>query len=365
MLHKFIIPGIKLDLSLYIAEDKFDMELAKSNGVPYICWNKGDDALAKYVLRPFLERMFPGIKWDELLGRRPKYKTEIVMVPGRKKEATNEVVDDSSPIKDNTNEVNGHTFRKDKDGNITRTADVATTYRSFSLDGYNQNRVIDEVPLETFVGDLSSSVNIDTLLQLHLLPQFIGDMADCIRTNILNGHQWREGYNKRRGLIVGNNDVATQKRNLIIADISASIPDGISHTILQLLRTMSTQCNADLIVTGRKSYYWRMEDEFPTPEQMRMMIPRGNEARMFNRILRENIAGHEWGHVFSFGDYDCPTKWSSTKVPLPGTTVEEVHHFHTWARSGRTGYALWTRDLLTKPVEHFDNTWCQFINDKL
>lgn len=365
MLHKFIIPGIKLDLNLYIAEDKSDMELAKSSGIPYICWNKGDDALAKYVLRPFLERMFPGIKWNALLGRKPLYRTEIVMVPGDKEGTTNEVIDDGSPVEDNVTEVRENGFRKDKDGNITRTADVATEHRSFSRDGYEENRVIDEVPLDTFVGDLSSSVNIDTLLQLHLLPQFIGDMADCIRTNILNGHQWREGYNKRRGLIVGNNDVAAQKRNLIIADISASIPDGISHTILQLLRTMSTQCNADLIVTGRKSYYWRMEDEFPTPEEMRKMIPRGNEGRMFNRILKDNIAGHDWGHVFSFGDYDAPGRWSGTKVPLPGTTVEEVHHFHTWAHGACTGYALWTRDLLIRPVEHFDCSWCQFIKENL
>lgn len=365
MLHKFIIPGIMLDLNLYVAEDKFDMELARTNGIPYICWDRGDDALAKYVLRPFLERMFPGIEWDRLLGRMPSYRTEIVMVPGNNKDIINEMNDDGSPVEDNISEVKGNKFRKDKDGTISRIADVATGCRSFSLDGFKENREVDEVPLDMFVGDLSSSVNIDTLLELHLLPQFIGDMADCIRTNILNGHQWREGYNKRRGLIVGNNDVATQKRNLIIADISASIPDGISHTILQLLRTMSTQCNADLIVTGRKSYFWKMEDEFPTPEEMRKMIPRGNEGRMFNRILEDNIVGHEWGHVFSFGDYDEPGRWTCKKVPLAGTSVEEVHHFHTWAAGARTGYALWTKNLLVKPVEHFDCSWCKFIKDEI
>ena len=364
MLHKLVIPGIRVDLNLYVAEDTSDTQMARENGIPYICWNEGDDSLIKYLLRPYLEKMFPGIMWTTVFGPR-EYRSEIVWVPGDKD--VPEELDEPDlqrPYSDNIKEQT-RTFKKDKDGNYTRTVDIATKTRTFSTNGYKVAREVDSIPLDKFVGDISAEVNIDTLMDLRLLPQFVGDMTDCIRTNLLNGHQWREGYNKRRGLIVGNNDAAFQKRNLIIADISASIPDGISHTILKLLKTLRDQCNADLIVTGRKSYYWQAEDELPTPAELRKMIPRGNEGVMFNDILAKNIAGKEWGHVFSFGDEDSPAAFTGRHVYLSGTSVEEVHHFHTWKRNARTGYAEWTADLPVMPVEHFDVSWCSVIKDNL
>lgn len=347
MLQRVTMQGIPLP-RLYIAENINDVALAKSKGIPYVKWNRGQDELIKFILRPFLERMFPDIKWDKVLGPRRRFKTKVEMVNGGH--------DDTSDLSDGS----VSTPDQDDDGTLCETADIAKDYRTF--DRRNGGGDIESVDLSTYVGDLSSHVNLEILQSLRLMPAFIGDILDCIKVNVGSGQFWQEGYNKRRKLYVGNYNSAAQLPNLIILDVSYSIPRGISSTMLMLIDTLRSQVNADLIVTGRHTKWFPMGEPLPSPQRLREMVPLGQESIEFIEIMNKHVRGRHYGHVFSFGDNDRPGLYDNPhlKLDLVGTEVEHVHSYHTWDDK-LTGYCLWCDDLARKPHVSIDTTWCEVI----
>lgn len=351
MLQRVTMQGIPLP-RLYIAENMEDIRIAKANGIPYIKWNKGQDKLIKFILRPFLEKMFPDIKWDKVLGRRPRFKTVVEM--------TNGCHCDDSDTSDGTPSAPN----EDEDGTLTEVADIAEDYRTF--DRRNGGGDVESVDLSVYVGDLSSHINLEVLQSLRLMPAFIGDILECIKINVGSGQFWQEGYNKKRKLYVGNYNCAAQLPNLIILDISYSIPRGISSTMLMLIDTLRSQVNADLIVTGRHTKWFPMNEPLPSPQELRKMIPLGQESAEFVDIMNKHVAGKHYGHVFSFGDNDSPYVYgggkATTDLVLIGTEVEHVHSYHT--RDKRlTGYCRWCEDLAKKPQVSYDTTWCKVIRD--
>lgn len=368
MLQRVTIDGIELP-RLYIAENKSDVALAQEKGIPYVKWSKGQDALIRIIMRPVLEKMFPHIKWNKILGTRNKFKTEVeVYECGTEveqlelvKQLDEHEADESSTyapqeLVDEGIELEHHV---DDDGFITEVADITSDERIF--DGSSGlPDVIHKLSIEDYVGDISSSVNLDVLQKLRLMPAFIGDILDCIRLNVSSGLYWREGYNKRRGLAVGRYDGSRQLPNLIILDVSGSIPRGISATMISLVDTLRTQLTADLIITSDKSRYYPMGSKLPTPQELRDQFHYANESEEFFEILNTCVRGKHYGHVFSFGDNDTPY-YNIFEGSLAGTTVEHVHHYHTNYQV-ETGYAKWCHMLAKKPEVEYDTSWCSVIN---
>lgn len=378
MLQRVMLDGIQLP-RLYIAENQRDVDIAMSNGIPFIRWTKGQDALIRILLRPTLERMFPHINWNRVLGRRRPFETEVeVYEEGSTVDQTelgisldkgdgdgHVELDESKPI-DNGDIIE---HEENDDGTIIEKADITTDERLF--DGGGDDMVVcHKLNLEDYMGDMSSCVNIEVLQRLKLMPQFIGDILDCIKINVGSGMYWREGYNKRLGIPVGRFDSAGQLPNLIILDISGSIPRGISATMISLIDTLRTQLSADLIITSSSSRFYPMGSELPDPQAIRDMFHYGNEAKEFFGILSTYIRGRHYGHVFSFGDNDTPDyfNYGKDKGPiLEGTIVEHVHHYHTgkfyeWgADRFKTGYAKWCHMLASEPLAEYDTSWCNVI----
>lgn len=357
MLQRVMISGIKLP-RLYIAENQEDILLAQQNGIPYIRWKQGQDALIKMLLRPTLERMFPHIKWSLILGPRRKFMTDV------------EVYDTDGETVTGGGTGIRTTYYDDGD-TITETASVTTGERLFRNDADTITAMpMHKLDIETYVGDMSGYVNLEVLQRLRLMPAFIGDILDCVRTNVGNGTYWSEGYNKRLGLPVGRYDSARQLRNLIILDVSGSIPRGISATMLTLVDTLRTQLSADLIITSDISRFYPMGEELPTPQQLRDKFSYNNESDEFFEILQKNIRGHHYGHVISFGDNDTPDYWwgrRNEKYDLQGITVDHVHHYHTGEYAygdTQTGYARWCHMLSRQPVVSYDTSWCSMIKKK-
>lgn len=345
---------------LYIAETTEDAKLAREKGIPYIKWDRGMEDLVKFILRPFIEQMFPHIRWNKVLGPRPRFRTNVIMVDGG--DGIDEDGESMVPV-----------IQRDEDGELIEGADIAVAPRMFR----NKNSKVDitSVPLSEYVGDLSASVNIEVLQSLQLMPAFIGDIMDCIKLNIGSGIHWMEGYNKKRGLYVGNYNAEPELPNLIIIDVSYSIPRGISSTMLMLVDTLRTQVSADVIITGRYSVYYPMGCQLPDPDKIRQIVPLGQESDEFRKILETRIKGRKFGHVFSFGDYDQPYYGSMDSrenygyraqtschdnVGLVGTEVMHVHHYHTKYKD-KTGYAKWCHFLANQPEVSYDTTWCNVI----
>jgi hypothetical protein len=371
-----MMDGIELP-RLYIAENKHDAELAVSKGIPFIRWTQGQDALIRMLLRPVLEQMFPHIKWNLVLGKRRKFRTMVEICEG---------YDDMPDQVDEVGRIDGKAGAEendwspeqaedevdmsglaitDEDGIIVETAGIANGERLFADDKHKMV-VVHNLDIEDYIGDMSSYVNIEMLQRLRLMPAFIGNILDCVKINVGSGIHWAEGYNKRRGLPIGRYNASGQLPNLVILDVSGSIPRGISATMISLIDTLRTQLSADLIITSTNSRFYPMGSELPTPQRIRDMFGYGNEQSDFFGILTKNIRGKHYGHVFSFGDNDTPYYADFLKHPeqwsLEGTVVEHVHHYHTgkWG-NGKTGYAKWCHMLSKPPLEEYDTSWCDVI----
>ena len=366
-------PGIKLPC-VYVTNDDAEVVMLRESGMPFIRTSDDNDRVVLCVLYHWLRRRFPHIDWRRQLGLRAAPRSYVVHVPGSRAsreeaEETRRMVEEAEGDLDVPDEVTRDAPADDAEAGDGGTAeschDVADEEREFCHDGYHEEARDAIVRLEEFCADELSHVNVEQLQALGFLPAFMSDVADAIRTNLLTSMRWRDGWNKRLGCALGDFSVGTKAPNLIILDISGSIPSGISATMLELIDSLRSQAEADLIVTGGSSYYWSASEELPTPGWIRANVDCNNEAVMFYRILRERLAGRHFGNVISFGDNDCPVDFARWYGQEPdedaamGITVDRVMHFHTWQSNTRTGYAKWVRDANPGVEEVFDTSWCE------
>ena len=349
MLEKLVIPGIPLP-RLYVAHTYQDANDAMEAGIPFVRWRKTNDELVKALLRPVLEKMFPYIKWNQQFTS--KFKTNVIEVEGTH-------LDEEPP---GVTIDEGDNAYPNEDGTLSETADIATEERLFKGRGIEATG--EKLSLENYIGDISSHVNIETLQTLKLMPAFIGDITDCIKLNLSERLYWTEGYNKKRRAALGNFNASSQLPNLIILDVSGSIPRGISATMIQLIDTLRTETYSDLIITASISRWYPNGCELPSPQEIRDAFGYGNESEDFVDILNKNVVGRKWGHVISFGDYDTPYTYGDADmdaVKWAGTHVNKVHHYHT-TRKDRTGYAKWCSEFCDAE-EEFDTSWCEIIKN--
>lgn len=372
MLERLSLAGFKLP-TLYIAHNKTDVDTADEAGIPYVCWKGDKDSLLRCLLRPTLEKMFPYIKWNKVLGPKRKFASDIEVVPGRSFEAEPFDDDEDEPVSFEEAEPPEDYHAPDEDGVIHESADIAAEERVFTGEGWEGNK--EALDLETYMGDLSSCVNMEVLQTLKLMPSFVGDIMDCIKSNVSNRGRWTEGYTKKLGVCLGNFNRAGELPNLMILDVSGSIPRGISATMIQLIDTLRSSTHSDLIITASTSKFYAHDEELPSPQDIREEFGYGNESSRFERILKEHVAGRRFGHVISFGDNDTPGYDSMFDhgLNLGGTKVNQVHSYHTgkaWGYSGRnnlkdcTGYSKWTKMLDCDPVLEYDTSWCKVIADE-
>lgn len=334
--------------NIVIAENRQDVQVCRDSGLPFLFWSGTDAELGILVFRRALMKRFPYVKWDHLfadrIGRK-RFRTLILAEQGCKAGEFEEFADDGKVI-DATAPV----------------SDVAGECREFNCKDSRRYKAMEiaQAACDDF------TVDINVLQKLRLMPTFLGDIASAVRVNLASA-LWQEGWTKKLHAPMGNIQGSGEQRNLLIIDISASIPVGISATLLALMDTMKEQARADLIVTGSQSMYWRYDEVHPSIGVIRRIIGRCNESSMFNNILIRNIAGREWGNVIAFGDNDTPKYCDSAMSALADTKVGKFWHYHTGIRcygSNRPcGYAKWQDYVVTQEEPAFDTSWCTCIDD--
>lgn len=188
--------------------------------------------------------------------------------------------------------------------------------------------------LEAFVED-QYLVNFDKLAELKVLPVWLNDLRASIETNIINEVMFDPtAFNKQLGLNVGSAGLKVNKKNLLILDVSASMPDGVVKTITNLAKLMSKRFYADVIVTGGQSYFVDYEEvQKVSIVDMAAKAGRSNEGEMYKKIM---LMSKDYGTVISFGDDDNPGREIPTNFK-----IENLYSLHTNGnRSSRvTGYA--------------------------
>ena len=355
-MYKLAIRGVKLP-EIWVVSTQSEIDVCKAEGLPYIIWFGKPKRLIKLALFPVLQKKFPGIKWKDVLdiktesGERPvlsrKEIEEQLKLMSEEERKLLELL--SNEDEDYENGIPSHQFVCVPGGEENH------TYGNSSKD---KQKLVD------YISGKAGIVNIEELAFLHVLPSFMDEITNNIKLN-LETYNWQEGYNKKRGATIGNFDPVSDNKNLIILDISGSIPDGISATMISLAETMRSVANADFILTGSRSFFFENGKALPSPKKMRKMCGYNNESEMFCQILLNHVDGNTYDNVIIFGDDDSPAYFSryDNTIEKMNVTVHEVWHYHTMFKK-ECGYGKWVSKL-TNAVPHYNIDWCDCMERTL
>lgn len=219
--------------------------------------------------------------------------------------------------------------------------------------------------ISDFVADISYQVDLECLKDLKVIPTwFSSKIEDAIKSNILNSITWNPSlYNKKLDNTSGNITLSTPDRNLIIIDISGSIPKSIAKACLLLSKTMVTQFFADLIITGARSgLFDYTEVDGLDLEQVYTDYGQNNECKDFRAILSQH---RNYDNVIVFGDNHTPLdSWNDRAISqkqafdICNFKVNKIYSFHTTNFDKLAGYA---EMFDCSNVEHIRN-WVKDLN---
>lgn len=211
--------------------------------------------------------------------------------------------------------------------------------------------------IDTFIED-QYLVDFDVLSRLKILPIWLDDIRSSIEANIIDEVIFDPtAFNKQLGMNVGAGTVTHHKKNLLILDVSGSIPNAVVMTITNLAKLMSKRFHADVIITGGQTYMVDYED-VPKTDFVKLAekCGRNNEGEMYKAIV-EQIK--DYGTCICFGDNDNPGGYSSGKEIACKFTIKTLYSLHTdSSTSNIAGYAR-----LFKPEKtHIVKDWVKTIN---
>lgn len=341
---------------LVLCDTYAEAKAMREQGIPYVLLPKGvsERQIALTILLPVLRNKFPELNWRRVLedeARETGVRIGSIYVP----EDENDMIirSEGGEAKSSVSDA----------GEASPTMELTDGYREFECGGKMRR-----VAASDWLDPKGFNVNIEDLMALKLMPQFMSDITECIKQNITGATQWSDGYTRKLGCCLGEYNVSQQKRNLIIIDVSCSIPRGVSYTMARLCGTLREQCNADLIITSGTSHYFRHEDPLPDWEWFRKVIATGNESYEFNHILKTHILGKEWGNVICFGDYDTPIgldqeihRHRLKESLVKSTRIEKVWPYHTHCSGVYPGYLIWTKLCDVGQEEGVNTTWVRYL----
>lgn len=205
-----------------------------------------------------------------------------------------------------------------------------------------------------YIKDCSVYVDVSILKALKVFPIWMDNIEKAIERNINDYSMYDNNlYNKKLDGMYGALKMSVQKRNLIIIDISGSIPRAASSITLSLAKNMAESFFADLLITGSKSTLYSFEEVKDLRiENLYQENGTDNDQVYFRKLLSEQEK--EYDTVISFGDYHNPGhKWrneynenASLISPEEGKKlnkwkVRKIISLHTTSNVDVTGYASW------------------------
>lgn len=356
-----------LPLPEIVVVEPHEVDKIRRSGLPYIVrpGKMKDERILKCLLYGIISKMFPYLKFDasfrgnvELVA--PKQTLELFdgydRIGGSQGDAAN-----SSYWIGEERELGGYNdYRYTVDDEAH---DPDEPYEYGTLD------------METLWQDGAFQVDTSQLMDAGLLPKFLMDIGEAIRVNLTN-YTWLDCWNRKIGADLGEFQLTDERPNLMVLDISGSIPRGVAYTMVGLIDTLRTQANADLIVNSGSSQWWPKEEPIDL-DKINAIIGGCNEARQFYQILKEHVLGKKWGNVIGFGDDDSPInkmRWHAREYPdsaqllpeewqLQQTEIGHVIGYHTRFRK-MPGYLLWTRDCKTDEEEIAGCSWVKQIKQR-
>ena len=222
-----------------------------------------------------------------------------------------------------------------------------------------------------FMKDSAVYVDIRKLKELNVFPVWLDIVDDAVSENIHNFITFNPRmYNKRLGGFYGGVELSSPKKNLIIIDISGSIPKGVSSTALTLAKFQAETYYADLLITGSKSNLYPFE-EIHTLDVTTLYAENGMDNDQF--YFRELVTGSErhYKTAIVYGDNHSPCDAWNNEYSRGNSSISKRHgkeickwkvdkliSFHTHGTDYTAGYADW---FSPKETVKIDN-WVKYIN---
>lgn len=200
---------------------------------------------------------------------------------------------------------------------------------------------------DEFVEDCSAYVDMNVLKNLKVFPTWLTDIEEVVETNVHNFAVYNPYmYNKKLDGMYGAIDLQSPAKNLIIIDISASIPRAVGTTCLTLAKHLVESFYADLMVTGRETYLFPYEDiQDLDIEGMYNKFGCGNESNMYRDLVMGETKKYTTAIVF--GDNHSPCDgWMGSRgsvsrdqaKKLCTWSVKKMISLHTENNTRRAGY---------------------------
>lgn len=218
--------------------------------------------------------------------------------------------------------------------------------------------------LKDFVRDGSVYVDIQKLKELNVFPTWLDKIEDAIKTNVQNFAVYNPHmYNKKLDGMYGGLIFTPPSRNLIIIDISSSIPRAVSSTCLTLSKNLAETFYADIMITGSITVLFLYEELYKLNIETIYEIGMGNEQTYYKSLVTSDVK--EYNTVIAFGDYHSPCdRWegkSSISITdgkaLCKWSVKKLISFHTKTDKEIAGYAQWFSPLETEKISN----WVEYL----
>lgn len=222
-----------------------------------------------------------------------------------------------------------------------------------------------------FIKDSTVYVDVRKIKGLNLFPIWLDKIEDAISTNIHNFAVYNPNmYNKKLDGMYGSLDLVSPDRNLIIIDISGSIPKAVSTTCLALGKNLAESFYTDLLITGSKSTLYSYENLHElNVTTIYAENDTDNDQVWFKRLLTSDVKHYKT--VVVFGDNHHPGKaWSNLYNRGTNTIsdadgkkmckwkVDKIISFHTTSNYQLAGYGRWFD---TKDIEYIED-WVEYLN---
>lgn len=222
-----------------------------------------------------------------------------------------------------------------------------------------------------FITDISFSVNFEVLKRLSILPSWYSNIEKAVEENIRNTILFNPYlYNKKMELCTGACVPTSPDRNLIIIDISSSIPKSVSEATLLLSQTMATLFYADLLITGSKTTLYEY-DKVSSLDVKTIYKENGvdNDQLWFKDLVS---VPRKYNTVIAFGDnHHAGMTWRNeyngkevTKISyeegkrINKWSCNKIISLHTTSDKELAGYATW----LDCPNIEYVSNWVQHID---
>lgn len=225
--------------------------------------------------------------------------------------------------------------------------------------------------LQQYIRDSSAYVDVQKLKELNVFPVWLSKVEDAIHTNIHNFATFNNNmYNKKLEGVYGGIELTAPNRNLIIIDISGSIPKGVSATCLTLAKNLSETFYADLLITGSKSTLYEYERLHELNiETIYEENGMDNDQVWFKKLVTSQKRVYKTAIVFGDNHSPCAA-WSNEynkgakrisredgkKLCL--WEIDKLISFHTQGTHYTAGYADW---FTPKETENIGD-WVKYLN---